>query len=435
MVVAVFQAESGESFDALNNRLRSKTTYSGCESKMVMKFVWSFEKFRNRLQAMRDFYEECQKLGVAEKMQQLAREPYSDPWKEIGGGEVEMLVDGLTPGCDRNNQNGIGTTTAGGSSGSSDVDSVTSQEESDVLMVAGTGGSADRMRRITEPDAALSREIVNAFFDGDVQADAWRGSRSCDLGELEARSCDLGEWSRGAKGKKTKDLWYEMGRRRGQQLFRRTCAATIEDTGDGVRPRAQTVGGLAAFRSERQRPSAQSLASVASPTTAPGIRLDRSESNKSIPGDLEMSGRLRTWTSELQANEAEKKTKMKNWSSQIEAKASLLLQLKENLSQLRALDTSLSLPKGLSPQSKTSSPSSGFSPASFPPKRGSINDSTSSLRMGQLPLQTSGARTSSPKGADSASGASPFFQSSSRGAKVTRFTGDRAARQGRPSEF
>lgn len=69
----------------------------GDAPKRALRFVWSFEKFQSRLQVMRDIYEEYQKFGLEEVRRRLHHEPYLDPWKEIGTGEVQMLLQGLQP--------------------------------------------------------------------------------------------------------------------------------------------------------------------------------------------------------------------------------------------------------------------------------------------------------------------------------------------------
>ena len=44
---------------------------------------------------MSDIYAEVQEIGIAEVLNQLAAEPYDDPWREIGSGEVRALLDGM----------------------------------------------------------------------------------------------------------------------------------------------------------------------------------------------------------------------------------------------------------------------------------------------------------------------------------------------------
>jgi len=63
----------------------------------ALKFVWSFEKFRARLQSMRDTYEEMRRQGVVRVQQRLDVEPYMDPWKEFGGGDMQLLLDVYPP--------------------------------------------------------------------------------------------------------------------------------------------------------------------------------------------------------------------------------------------------------------------------------------------------------------------------------------------------
>jgi len=45
-----------------------------------------------------DIYEEMQNSGLAYVQRKLDAEPYIDPWKEIGAGEVQMLLDGVNSG-------------------------------------------------------------------------------------------------------------------------------------------------------------------------------------------------------------------------------------------------------------------------------------------------------------------------------------------------
>jgi len=60
----------------------------------TLKFVWSWHKFNDRLQAFRDIYEEFQQTSFEGVQRRLEQEPYSDPWKEIGSAEVTMLLEG-----------------------------------------------------------------------------------------------------------------------------------------------------------------------------------------------------------------------------------------------------------------------------------------------------------------------------------------------------
>jgi len=73
--------------------------------------------------------------------------------------------------------------------------------------------------------------------------------------------------------------------------------------------------------------------------------------------------RIRNVSGELQAKEAERSLKLKSWFSQIQTKEDILLQLKANLQQLRALDNAscIGSVKGYSP---LSSPQDGNSPLS-----------------------------------------------------------------------
>lgn len=62
--------------------------------KSELKFVWTLEKFRERLQSMRDIYEELGRDTRAVQ-QRLEAEPYNNPWKEIADAEVCMMLNGL----------------------------------------------------------------------------------------------------------------------------------------------------------------------------------------------------------------------------------------------------------------------------------------------------------------------------------------------------
>eukprot|EP00930_Biecheleria_cincta_P040427 TRINITY_DN27701_c0_g2_i1.p1 TRINITY_DN27701_c0_g2~~TRINITY_DN27701_c0_g2_i1.p1 ORF type:complete len:1339 (-),score=282.29 TRINITY_DN27701_c0_g2_i1:26-4042(-) len=59
--------------------------------KSELKFVWTLEKFRERLQSMRDIYEELGRNTRAVQ-QRLEAEPYNNPWKEIADAEVCMML-------------------------------------------------------------------------------------------------------------------------------------------------------------------------------------------------------------------------------------------------------------------------------------------------------------------------------------------------------
>lgn len=61
-----------------------------------LSFVWTREKFKERLQGMRDVYEETRRCGLEYVQERLEAEPYTDPWKEIGAGEVQVLIDGVS---------------------------------------------------------------------------------------------------------------------------------------------------------------------------------------------------------------------------------------------------------------------------------------------------------------------------------------------------
>jgi len=389
----------------------------------IMKFVWSFGKFKDRLQAMRDFYEESQKIGLVEKMKQLAREPYRDPWKEIGSAEVQLLMDGLAPDDDSSNWQNGNQTTSSGPSCSSSCDSESSQEEVDAagyrdrarehVASGGTGGLDSRaLRRHSDLDPSASATLVQ-MLSKSAPLPQRNSLTSSSLGWRQCRSkfdsFDLEECR-----SKSKDPWYDIGRRTGHQFFRRQWSRELFANAESSAASAgvQTEPGSPA---SRRRTSVQLWASVnmnkanelptqpqvtlGSSSPSSPLRSPEAQAKHSVPVGLEiqeMSCRVRTWSAELQATEAEKKSKMQTWSSQIETKAHLLLQLKENLSQLRSLDSTMNIPKGLAP------------------------------RMGQSPVQCSIASSSSPNGTSSMASplrttSPPFFHRSSQGAKIARF--------------
>lgn len=52
------------------------------EGPAAVRYVWSLQKFEDRLQAMRDIYEELNRSGLEAVHERLAAKPYLDPWKE-----------------------------------------------------------------------------------------------------------------------------------------------------------------------------------------------------------------------------------------------------------------------------------------------------------------------------------------------------------------
>ncbi|CAK9023571.1 Kinesin-like protein KIF13B (Kinesin-like protein GAKIN) [Durusdinium trenchii] len=63
-----------------------------------LKFVWTFNKFLNRLQAMRDIYQEmCNSSDRGALLQRLEKEPFSNPWLEFEDHEIRMLILAMKP--------------------------------------------------------------------------------------------------------------------------------------------------------------------------------------------------------------------------------------------------------------------------------------------------------------------------------------------------
>ncbi|CAE8638991.1 unnamed protein product [Polarella glacialis] len=90
----------------LTDLCSSKTTapemvvaVTGTAGSRELKFVWTLEKFTDRLQSMRDLYEEIgDGSNIRVLQRKLEEEPYNNPWREIGDGEVRMMIDGLNAG-------------------------------------------------------------------------------------------------------------------------------------------------------------------------------------------------------------------------------------------------------------------------------------------------------------------------------------------------
>lgn len=70
----------------------------GRKQEKSLKFVWDMQKFKCRLDSMRDIYEEMAETSEDQVRDRLEQEPYNDPWKEIGAAEVGLLIEGLSTG-------------------------------------------------------------------------------------------------------------------------------------------------------------------------------------------------------------------------------------------------------------------------------------------------------------------------------------------------
>merc|ERR1719387_170012 len=65
---------------------------TSCGSTLL--YVWSLEKFLQRLQHMRDLHEEGQSTNnFPDIASRLKEQPHTDPWREISQDEIEMAIE------------------------------------------------------------------------------------------------------------------------------------------------------------------------------------------------------------------------------------------------------------------------------------------------------------------------------------------------------
>jgi len=360
------------------------------EQTAVMKFVWSFDKFKNRLQWMRDFYAEFQAQGAESCMEKLSREPYSDPWKEIGAAEVQMLLEGLGS-TGHETENGTTPTSAGSMS---DGEDGSDEDES-------TPESTPEEDDLPSPAARRQNRAVT------ICSPTKRGSIT---GSTRRRSVDVGALM-GSRSPRIKEeaTWYDIGRQNRKQFFNHPQSDTATRKGMKSCP-------LSAFRPPTERtPLSESLDDVSLrnslPRPKPPSRFEEDRIWESL-GDFQTpldagNSCIKNVAAELQVKEVERSAKLKDWFTQIQVKEDLLMQVQENLKQLRALDSPSSQ------QSSPVSPQNGTSPSRF----GSLQ------RISEPAVQTrdvSPITVTSPEGTNTVP---------SRQSKITRFDDEADGRE------
>eukprot|EP00929_Paragymnodinium_shiwhaense_P000506 TRINITY_DN100746_c0_g1_i2.p1 TRINITY_DN100746_c0_g1~~TRINITY_DN100746_c0_g1_i2.p1 ORF type:complete len:1284 (-),score=263.40 TRINITY_DN100746_c0_g1_i2:251-4102(-) len=220
--------------------------------RLSLRFVWSLEKFRRRLEVMRDVYEECQKRGLEEVRRQLRREPYADPWKEIGNGEVQMLLQGLGTAAANNDGESTHSSLSGSSSklasstgGACDGKAATSTARPPSLPMSGVS------QRVPEINSAAGYPDVSNKLGAVDEEIGYRASRPrrpiWDASTSHSVSEDSGEESNSSVSVPgcTHD-WHLAGKRASKQASGHALRCAADQWArhsDGLRILAERRGG------------------------------------------------------------------------------------------------------------------------------------------------------------------------------------------------